>query len=106
MERVKIGMAHRGRLNVLVHLLGKPLGALCSEMEGLQSEFKVGDVKYHLGQSGALAVDSPDGPAAVQLSIAPNPSHLRHCLCEHSLARAASPAPAALKCLLHCTPLP
>jgi hypothetical protein len=32
----------RGRLNVLVHLLGKPLGALCSEMEGLQSQFKVG----------------------------------------------------------------
>jgi hypothetical protein len=66
----------RGRLNVLVHLLGKPLGALCSEMEGLQSEFKVGDVKYHLGQSGALQVDSPGGARAVQLSIAPNPSHL------------------------------
>jgi len=41
-ERIKVGMAHRGRLNVLVHLLGKPLGALCSEMEGQQSEFKVG----------------------------------------------------------------
>ncbi|KIY95215.1 2-oxoglutarate dehydrogenase E1 component, partial [Monoraphidium neglectum] len=76
-ERIMLGMAHRGRLNVLVHLLGKPIGALCSEMEGLQSEFKVGDVKYHLGQTGSLDVTPPgQAPRRVALSIAPNPSHL------------------------------
>lgn len=42
--------AHRGRLSLLVNLLGKPLGALCTEMEGKQSDFRVGDVKYHLGK--------------------------------------------------------
>jgi 2-oxoglutarate dehydrogenase E1 component len=91
----------RGRLNVLVHLLGKPLGALCSEMEGLQSEFKVGDVKYHLGQSGALEVDSPGCRKTVQLSIAPNPSHLEAVcpvvlgLGRAALARRAAAAAAA-----------
>jgi 2-oxoglutarate dehydrogenase complex dehydrogenase (E1) component-like enzyme len=89
-RRVEVGMAHRGRLNVLVNLLGKPVGALCSEMEGRQSEFSVGDVKYHLGQSGTKVVSNRaehggsvlgrargGRPAAsVRLSIAPNPSHL------------------------------
>ena len=50
-ERIEVSMAHRGRLNVLHNVLDKPLGALCSEMEGRQSAFRVGDVKYHLGQS-------------------------------------------------------
>lgn len=45
----------RGRLNVLVHLLGKPLGALCSEMEGLQSEFKVGEAAVVGGLECAAA---------------------------------------------------
>jgi hypothetical protein len=47
---VEVAAAHRGRLNLLVNLLGKPLGAVCTEMEGKQSDFRVGDVKYHLGE--------------------------------------------------------
>lgn len=47
-------MPHRGRLNVLCNILKKPPGALYGEMEGGQSEFHVGDVKYHLGQSASL----------------------------------------------------
>ena len=41
--------AHRGRLNILVNLLQKPPGTVFSEMDGRNSEFHVGDVKYHLG---------------------------------------------------------
>lgn len=74
-SRIEIGMAHRGRLNVLHNLLGKPLGALCSEMEGHQSEFHVGDVKYHLGQSGVREMASG---GSIALNIAPNPSHLEY----------------------------
>lgn len=48
--QVEVAAAHRGRLNLLVNLLGKPLGAVCTEMEGKQSDFRVGDVKYHLGE--------------------------------------------------------
>jgi 2-oxoglutarate dehydrogenase E1 component len=51
--QVEVAAAHRGRLSLLVNLLGKPLGALCSEMEGKQSDFRVGDVKYHLGEDQA-----------------------------------------------------
>jgi 2-oxoglutarate dehydrogenase complex dehydrogenase (E1) component-like enzyme len=47
--QIELAAAHRGRLSLLVNLLGKPLGALCTEMEGKQSDFRVGDVKYHLG---------------------------------------------------------
>lgn len=52
-RQVEVAAAHRGRLSLLVSLLGKPLGALCSEMEGKQSDFRVGDVKYHLGERAA-----------------------------------------------------
>ena len=72
--QVEVAAAHRGRLSLLVNLLGKPLGALCTEMEGKQSDFRVGDVKYHLGQSGTVRVGPSRIPVAV--SIAPNPSHL------------------------------
>lgn len=71
---MEVAAAHRGRLSLLVNLLGKPLGALCTEMEGKQSDFRVGDVKYHLGQSGTVRVGPSRIPVAV--SIAPNPSHL------------------------------
>jgi 2-oxoglutarate dehydrogenase E1 component len=54
-ESVVMGMAHRGRLNILNNVFGKPLGVICTEMksEG-RSSFNVGDVRYHLG--GALHV--------------------------------------------------
>ena len=70
-----IGMAHRGRLNVLVNTLGKAPGNLFSEFEG---KFDVnelaasGDVKYHQGFSSDI--QTPGGPA--HLSLAFNPSHL------------------------------
>ncbi|GMH36461.1 hypothetical protein BSKO_04329 [Bryopsis sp. KO-2023] len=77
-SKVEIGIAHRGRLNILCNLLEKPLGAVCREMDGQQSQLHVGDVKYHLGRSGTLHYMShEDGiPRSVKLSVAPNPSHL------------------------------
>ncbi|GAB6068176.1 2-oxoglutarate dehydrogenase E1 component [Methylothermus subterraneus] len=73
-REVVIGMAHRGRLNVLVNILGKQPKALFEEFEGLRSplEGTTGDVKYHLGFSSD--VDTPGGP--VHLALAFNPSHL------------------------------
>ena len=70
-----IGMAHRGRLNVLTNTIGKPLSMLFNEFED-QSVFSVlgsGDVKYHLGYSGIHR--APSG-ATLKISMAPNPSHL------------------------------
>lgn len=72
-DHVQIGMSHRGRLNVLHNLLGKPLGAVCAEMEGQQSPFRVGDVKYHLGMSVDKQLCSG---SQMTVSLAPNPSHL------------------------------
>ena len=72
-QRIEVGMSHRGRLNVLHNLLDKPLGALCSEMEGQQSSFRVGDVKYHLGQQVKKVMA---GGRKLSITVAPNPSHL------------------------------
>ncbi|MBI4756316.1 MAG: 2-oxoglutarate dehydrogenase E1 component [Betaproteobacteria bacterium] len=72
-QEMVIGMAHRGRLNVLVNTLGKPPGMLFSEFEGKQGEdLTAGDVKYHMGFSSDVATEG--GP--VHLSLAFNPSHL------------------------------
>ena len=70
-----IGMAHRGRLNVLANLIGKPLSQIFSafEMEEPQSAQGSGDVKYHLGASGVRTFE--DGHEIV-VSVSPNPSHL------------------------------
>ncbi len=71
-----IGMAHRGRLNVLANVIGKPLGQIFSEFEGNidpASAQGSGDVKYHLGASGVHR--SPSGKEVV-VSLAANPSHL------------------------------
>ena len=57
-RRIEVGMPHRGRLNVLCNIMRKPPGALYGEMEGAQSEFHVGDVKYHMGQSASLQFDN------------------------------------------------
>ena len=68
-----MGMAHRGRLNVLVNILGKMPTNLFSEFEGKAAqELPAGDVKYHQGFSSD--VSTPGGP--VHLTLAFNPSHL------------------------------
>jgi len=75
-EEVVIGMAHRGRLNVLVNTLGKTYESIFNEFEGNSlpdQSFGDGDVKYHLGYSSM--VETPSG-RTVHLKLAPNPSHL------------------------------
>ena len=72
-KEVVIGMAHRGRLNVLVNVLGKSPAELFSEFEGTKAiEELTGDVKYHLGFASNM--DTSGGP--VHLALAFNPSHL------------------------------
>jgi 2-oxoglutarate dehydrogenase E1 component len=72
-EEIVIGMAHRGRLNVLVNTLGKMPKDLFAEFEGKSTaDLPAGDVKYHMGFSSD--VPTPGGP--VHLSLAFNPSHL------------------------------
>ncbi|MDX2135051.1 MAG: 2-oxoglutarate dehydrogenase E1 component [Saprospiraceae bacterium] len=75
-QEVVIGMAHRGRLNVLVNVLGKTYEQVFSEFEGKtlpDQSFGSGDVKYHLGYSSM--VTTPGGKE-VYLKLLPNPSHL------------------------------
>ena len=48
-------MAHRGRLSLLCNLMKKPPGALFAQMDNGQSEHRVGDVKYHLGETATLS---------------------------------------------------
>jgi 2-oxoglutarate dehydrogenase E1 component len=75
-EEVFIGMAHRGRLSTLAHILGKPYEEIFCEFEGKayddDGDFD-GDVKYHLGYSRTQQADSGN---SVSISLAPNPSHL------------------------------
>jgi 2-oxoglutarate dehydrogenase E1 component len=79
-EDVVIGMAHRGRLNVLSHVVGRPYDSILREFEGERTleavtadpEGGTGDVKYHLGMRGARTTSS--GPVGVTLCA--NPSHL------------------------------
>ena len=72
-QEVVIGMAHRGRLNVLVNTLGKSPKMLFAEFEGKGSlDLSAGDVKYHMGFSSDVM--TPGG--AVHLTLSFNPSHL------------------------------
>jgi 2-oxoglutarate dehydrogenase E1 component len=72
-QEIVIGMAHRGRLNVLVNTLGKAPSELFEEFEGKHADdLPSGDVKYHQGFSSDIS--TPGG--AVHLSLAFNPSHL------------------------------
>ena len=75
-KEMVVGMAHRGRLNVLVNTLGKPPQKLFAEFEGkfehVDDPAHSGDVKYHMGFSADLA--TPGGP--LHLALAFNPSHL------------------------------
>ncbi len=76
LAEVVMGMAHRGRLNVLVNLVGKSYHELFKEFEGAITEDQIqgsGDVKYHLGQIGAY--ESPSGKHLL-VEMAANPSHL------------------------------
>ena len=75
-EEVVIGMAHRGRLNVLANIMGKTYEQIFNEFEGTaipDLSFGDGDVKYHLGFSSQ--VYSASGKI-MQLKMTPNPSHL------------------------------
>src|SRR5439155_584746 len=75
-REIAIGMAHRGRLNVLANVMGKPYRAIFSEFAGGAANPEdvggSGDVKYHLGTSSDREFDG----IKVHLSLVPNPSHL------------------------------
>src|SRR5690349_11464010 len=72
-QELVLGMAHRGRLNVLVNTLGKMPSDLFSEFEGkVPQDLPAGDVKYHQGFSSDIS--TPGGPVHVTLAF--NPSHL------------------------------
>jgi 2-oxoglutarate dehydrogenase E1 component len=75
-KEVVIGMAHRGRLNVLANIMGKTYDNIFNEFEGSatpDTTMGSGDVKYHLGYSSE--VQTPSGNS-VYLKLCPNPSHL------------------------------
>lgn len=74
-EEFVIGMAHRGRLNVLANTLHKTHAEIFSEFEGVEYEDSLfdGDVKYHLGFTADVVTENGD---KVHLLLAPNPSHL------------------------------
>jgi 2-oxoglutarate dehydrogenase E1 component len=73
-REVAIGMAHRGRLNVLAHVVGMSYGDIIAKFEGIHAQTAgTGDVKYHLGAEGTYA--TPHGEP-LTVSLAPNPSHL------------------------------
>jgi 2-oxoglutarate decarboxylase len=76
LDEVAIGMAHRGRLNVLANIVGKSYSQIFREFEGNIDPRTVqgsGDVKYHLGAEGEFLADSGD---KIKVSVAANPSHL------------------------------
>ncbi len=75
-KEVIIGMAHRGRLNVLANIMGKTYEQIFSEFEGTSVpdlSFGDGDVKYHLGFSSQIETNNGE---KVDLKLVPNPSHL------------------------------
>ena len=72
LKEIVLGMAHRGRLNVLVNIVGKNPAELFDEFEGRSRKARSGDVKYHLGYSSDI--ETPGG--SVHLTLGFNPSHL------------------------------
>lgn len=75
-QEVVIGMAHRGRLNVLANIFGKTYEQIFSEFEGtakVDQTMGSGDVKYHMGYGSDI--ETPDGKN-IHLKLMPNPSHL------------------------------
>ncbi|CAA9417849.1 MAG: Dihydrolipoamide succinyltransferase component (E2) of 2-oxoglutarate dehydrogenase complex / 2-oxoglutarate dehydrogenase E1 component @ 2-oxoglutarate decarboxylase @ 2-hydroxy-3-oxoadipate synthase [uncultured Nocardioides sp.] len=76
LDEVTIGMAHRGRLNVLANIVGKKYSQIFREFEGNIDPRTVqgsGDVKYHLGAEGTFVSGNGD---QIKVSVAANPSHL------------------------------
>jgi 2-oxoglutarate decarboxylase len=76
LDEVAIGMAHRGRLNVLANIVGKKYSQIFREFEGNIDPRTIqgsGDVKYHLGAEGEFVAGSSD---TIKVSVAANPSHL------------------------------
>lgn len=75
-EKFFLGMAHRGRLNILVNILNKPYSKVFADFEGNIDPSTIqgsGDVKYHLGTKGTF--NTEDGKK-IELELLPNPSHL------------------------------
>lgn len=74
-EQFVMGMAHRGRLNTLANIFGKPTQDIFSEFDGkdYDKEYFDGDVKYHLGLTAERKTKSGK---SINLNLAPNPSHL------------------------------
>ena len=74
-EEFVVGMAHRGRLNVLANILEKPYKNIFKEFYATEYEkgISLGDVKYHLGFENIITTDNGE---KVKLSLIPNPSHL------------------------------
>jgi 2-oxoglutarate dehydrogenase E1 component len=115
-RRVVLGMAHRGRLNVLAHTVGREVDAILREFEGervleavsTDLESGAGDVKYHLGAEGIHETASGE----VAVSLASNPSHLefvdpvvegqtRAAQTDHASAAGEHDPSAALSILIH-----
>jgi 2-oxoglutarate dehydrogenase E1 component len=115
-RRVVLGMAHRGRLNVLAHTVGREVDAILREFEGervleavsTDLESGSGDVKYHLGAAGTRETQSGE----VTVSLASNPSHLefvdpvvegetRAAQTDHASAAGEHDPSAALAVLIH-----
>ncbi|MFI5956619.1 multifunctional oxoglutarate decarboxylase/oxoglutarate dehydrogenase thiamine pyrophosphate-binding subunit/dihydrolipoyllysine-residue succinyltransferase subunit [Cryptosporangium sp. NPDC051539] len=77
LDELVIGMSHRGRLNVLTNIVGKPYEKVFNEFEGNmdpESTQGSGDVKYHLGAESKYT--TPDGQHTITVSLTSNPSHL------------------------------
>ncbi len=79
-NQIVIGMAHRGRLNVITHVVGRPVQSILAEFEGMTEPADpedwiqtAGDVKYHLGAEGTYTTT---GGRPVAITLAANPSHL------------------------------
>lgn len=73
-NEIVIGMAHRGRLNVLTNIMEKPYSQVFREFnaQNYEEEIKYGDVKYHLGYDNIIDYEG----RSISVSLAPNPSHL------------------------------
>jgi 2-oxoglutarate dehydrogenase E1 component len=82
-REIVLGMAHRGRLNVLAHTVGRPYETILAEFEGegtlavdtAAPEGGTGDVKYHYGASGTYTTEAG---RSVTVTLSPNPSHLEY----------------------------